>query len=187
MGVRFWDRALDALDITINLSVEDARRIPATGALVAVANHPFGGVDGLVLASLLARTRPDVRLLGNALLARIPELRRASFFVDPFGRSSATAANAAAMRAALQWVAGGGALAMFPAGEVSHVPSGDGVVDPEWSPSVARLATRAGATVLPVYFHGRNSRLFHAAGRRPSTAAHGAARPRTAAPARADD
>ena len=165
-GRSFWDKALAALGITVDVSDQDAQRIPAEGPLVVVANHPFGGVDGLALASLISRARPDVKLLGNSLLSRIPELRRGSFFVDPFGRSSATVANAAAMRAALHWVAGGGALVTFPAGEVSHVRSGSGAaVDAAWSPAVARLATRADATVLPVFFHGTNSRLFHVAGR----------------------
>jgi putative hemolysin len=165
-GRTFWDRALEALDVTINVSDEDAHRIPQDGPLVVVANHPFGGVDGLALASVISRARPDVRLLGNAVLDRIPELRGAAFFVDLYGQSSAKAQNAAAMRAAMRWVSRGGALAMFPAGEVSHVSSADGLkVDREWSTAVARLATRADATVLPVFFHGANSRLFYFAGR----------------------
>jgi putative hemolysin len=165
-GRAFWDRALDTLDVTISVSDEDVRRIPKDGPLVVVANHPFGGIDGLALAAITSRARRDVRLLGNSLLNRIPEIRRAAFFVDIFGGSSARTHNAAAMRAALGWVSAGGALAMFPAGEVSHLRAADGArVDREWSTAVARLATRADAAVLPVFFHGANSRLFHLAGR----------------------
>ena len=165
-GRAFWDRALAALEIGISVADDEVRRIPKEGPLVVVANHPFGGVDGLALASVVSRARADVRLLGNSLLDRIPELRTASFFVDPFGRSSATAANAAAMRAALHWVAAGGGLMVFPAGEVAHVRSpGGAVVDPEWTSTAVRLASRAEAPVLPVFFHGTNSRLFHLAGR----------------------
>ena len=165
-GRAFWNRALEALEITVSVSDEDVQRIPTDGPLIVVANHPFGGVDGLALAAVVSRARPDVKLLGNSLLARIPEMRRAAFFVDLFGQSSARVQNASAMRAALRWVTSGGALAMFPAGEVSYLRAGDGArVDSEWSTAVARLATRADATVLPVFFHGGNSRLFYLGGR----------------------
>ena len=161
----FWDRALAALDADYEIdgSLDD---IPSTGPLVVVSNHPFGGLDGLILGSLLARVRSDARLLVNRVLGRIPEVRRSSFLVDPFGRATSTAANAAALRAALRWLHDGGALGTFPAGEVAHVrATHNGMIDSPWSPAIARLAERASAFVVPVYFEGANSRLFTAAGR----------------------
>ena len=161
----FWDRALAALDVRYDL-VGSLADIPSTGPLVLVANHPYGGLDGLILGSIACRVRPDVRLLGNSILGRIPEVRRASFLVDPFGHASTTPANAAAMKAALRWVRDGGALAAFPAGEVAHARGSDGrLVDRPWLDSMARLAAIAGAAVVPVFFDGGNSRLFSAAGR----------------------
>jgi putative hemolysin len=164
-GRTFWDRALETLEIGVDAPAEDIARIPGDGPLVVIANHPFGCADGLALMALLSRVRPDARLLGNALLARIPELRRASFFVDVLGGPSTAGRNASPLREALRWVGGGGALAMFPAGAVSHVRAGASMVDSEWSEAVARVAVRARATVVPVYFHGTNSRMFHAVGR----------------------
>jgi len=167
-GRTFWDRALASLAVDYRLPEADAVNIPASGSVVVVANHPYGGLDGLVLASLMHRVRPDVKLLGNHLLSRIPDLRSSLFFVDPFGHSSSATENARALRSAIQWVKDGGALAVFPAGEVSHVRSSDGdglMVDPPWSPAAARLARYAGAAVVPVFFHGANSWLFHLAGR----------------------
>jgi len=163
-GRPFWDRALEALEATYEIdgSLDD---IPAAGPLVVVANHPYGGLDGLILGSLLSRVRGDVRLLVNHVLGRIPEVRRASFLVDPFRHASSTAANAAAVRAAMRWVGDGGALATFPAGEVAHVRSHGRTIDAPWSPMIARLAERTSAVVVPVFFEGGNSRLFTAAGR----------------------
>jgi putative hemolysin len=163
-GRPFWDRALEALDTRYEIdgSLDD---IPAAGPLVVVANHPYGGLDGLILGSLLARVRGDARLLVNRVLGRVPEVRRSSFLVDPFGRAASTAVNAAALRAAMRWLRDGGALATFPAGEVAHVrATHGGMVDSPWSPAVVRLAERASATVVPVFFEGGNSRLFTAAG-----------------------
>ena len=46
--------------------------IPATGPAIAVANHPFGALDGLLLAQLLLKRRPDVLILTNRILSVIP-------------------------------------------------------------------------------------------------------------------
>jgi putative hemolysin len=87
---------------------------------VVVANHPFGGLDGLLLAQLLLQRRVDVRVLVNRHLARISELQDLFISVDIFGGRKAARENASGLRRALRWVEQGGALAMFPAGEVSH-------------------------------------------------------------------
>jgi len=165
-GRPFPDRALEALDVAIDVADDDVAKIPQAGPLTIVANHPFGALDGLALLSVASRVRPDVRLIGNALLARIPELRPSTFFVDPFGQQSSVAGNAATLRTARRWIEGGGALAAFPAGEVSHVilPGGR-IVDREWSPATIALAMNAGAPIVPFFFDGTNSRWFHLAGR----------------------
>jgi putative hemolysin len=70
------------------------------------------------------------------------------------------------LRAALQWLARGGCVALFPAGEVAHATRHDGrIVDSSWHTTAAALARRTGAPVLPLFFDGQNSPLFRAAGR----------------------
>lgn len=161
----FCERALQSLGVAIDVCAEDLGRIPAAGPLIVVANHPFGGLDGLVLTAMLQRVRSDVRILANHLLRRIPELHETCFFVNPFGGPTATAYNLSAMKSAVDWVQRGGALGVFPAGEVSHFTlRGACVTDPPWDASIARLVRRTRATVLPVYFSGRNGRLFQIAG-----------------------
>lgn len=162
----FWDAALNALDIHYDIASGDLPRIPPSGPLVVVANHPFGALDGLILMSLLARVRPDARLLANYLLDRIPQFSHMLIPVDPFGAPSRRGMNAAAARSAIRWLDGGHAVALFPAGEVSHADSGRREpTEAEWSPGAARLVRRTGADMLPIFFHGRNSRLFQLAGR----------------------
>jgi putative hemolysin len=164
-GGGFSQRALDLLDVRDSVSDTEVARIPATGPLVVVANHPFGGVDGLLLSAVLQRVRPDVKLLANRFLDVVPELRETCFFVDAFGGSLAARRNAAALRQALRWVKGGGVVAIFPAGEVSHFSVRNlAVADRKWAGSVGRFIRQAQAPVLPVFFEGRNSLLFQAAG-----------------------
>src|SRR5689334_21166494 len=73
-GRRFCDVALEALQIVPHASPDPIEHVPARGGLIVIANHPFGGVDGLALHAVLARVRDDVKLLGNFLLAQIPDL-----------------------------------------------------------------------------------------------------------------
>lgn len=161
----FFDRALDALRVTYGIHPVSAPRIPSTGPLIVVANHPFGGVEGLILPAVLSAVRTDFRILGNYLLTRIPGIREFLITVDPFQSAASRARNVAPLREAFRWLDGGGALIVFPAGEVSHFQFREGcVTDPPWSPTIARLARRTGASVLPVFFEGRNRTLFQLAG-----------------------
>jgi len=160
----FLTRALDVLDVRHAESGAIAN-LPRTGPALVAANHPFGAIEGIVLARVLRRVRPDVRILANKVLGRIPELRELFLGVDLFGGRAATHANARALREAIRWLEQGGMLAIFPAGEVSSLDLTErAVVDPPWSPSIARMASRTGAPVCPAYFAGRNSALFQVAG-----------------------
>ena len=162
----FEDRVLNALNIAIHVSPADIERVPVRGPLIVAANHPHGILDGLLLMSILRAIRPDVRVLTNRLLARIPELHEFSFFVDPFEGPAATARSRGGLRAAYRWLRHGGALVVFPAGEVAHGPVVDGCrTESSWKPTAARLAEASGAQVVAAHITGANSRLFYAAGR----------------------
>jgi len=127
------------------------------GCLVA-ANHPLGGRDALLMVRLLGASRPDFRVLANSILARIPEVRPKLIAVDPFGGDGSVERNRAAMREALEWLKAGGLLGVFPAGEVSLWRWKERrVADKDWSPQIPRLASAAGAQVLPVHIGARSS------------------------------
>jgi len=162
---RFVDRSLQLLDISVTVPAADLAHIPTTGSLIVVSNHPHGAVDGLALASTVGRVRRDVRVLANHLLARIPELQSLCFFVDPFAGPAAEARSRAGLRAAHLWLKRGGALVVFPAGEVAPRRTPDNrPVDSTWRDTVGRLALHTGASVVPAFIDGANSAAFYAAG-----------------------
>lgn len=161
----FADRVLQVLNIGTELTHGELSRIPASGPVVVVANHPFGAVEGLILLSLLRRVRPDVRVMANLLLGRLPELRDSMIFVDPFGGAGSRQTNRRPMRECLAWLESGGLLAMFPAGEVAHLDVAKrAVVDPPWAEMVARLVRKTGAAAVPIFIEGRNGVVFQLAG-----------------------
>jgi len=161
----FVDGALEALDLRCEIAPELMERIPRSGAAILVANHPFGAAEGLALLGRLRQHRGDVRVVANHLLGRIPGLRPWLIAADPFGGSRAARANLACVRESLRWLAAGGLLVLFPAGEVaSFSPRHRTVLEASWSRSVGTLVRRSGATLVPLFFPGRNSLLFQAAG-----------------------
>ncbi|MEL0157501.1 MAG: lysophospholipid acyltransferase family protein [bacterium] len=164
-SANFWEICLSVLRVEPRISEEDLQRIPATGPLVIVANHPFGGLEAVVLGTLLKQVRPDFRMMGNYLLNKIPEIQPWIFPVDPFGNLSSSPANSKTLREAVRFVRAGGALIIFPAGEVSYLHwKSLRIMDSAWTPHVSAILRMTRATVLPMFFRGQNSILFQLLG-----------------------
>ena len=156
---------LDDLQVQLNVAPPDFEKIPRTGAVVAVSNHPFGILDGVMLADLLMQVRPDVRILTNQLLGDLPELASFCFFIDPFDRPETRVANGRALKSAIKHLRAGGLLLIFPAGEVSHFDlKKRAVCDPEWNVTAARLIRITKAKALPILIHGANGLPFQMLG-----------------------
>jgi len=161
----FSDRVLDQIGVTYTFDAAHLDAIPKTGPVIVVANHPFGGIEGIVLMALLKKVRPDVKTMANFMLSLIPEMREDFIFVDPFASRSAVRANIRPIKESLGWLKEGHMLMVFPSGEVSSLDRKVmRVRDPAWSPSIAALVRKSGATVVPMYLPGRNSMLFSVAG-----------------------
>lgn len=159
------ERLLEYLGVRVQVSDADLRNVPLSGAAILTCNHPFGILDGAVLAALLRRLRPDVRFLANGILAAIPELADVVIPVDPSAEGAGSRQNSSGLRRALAHLRSGGMLVVFPAGEVSHWRwQARGVSDGEWNPAVTRIARLAQAPVVPAYIAGSNSVCFQAAG-----------------------
>ena len=162
---RVFRRCLDILKVRVEITPADLKKIPAKGPLVVVSNHPFGGLEGVVLGSILLQVRPDLRIMGNYLLKRIAGICDSIIAVDPFQSETAARANMRGLKEALSWVKSGGVLQVFPAVEGASLNlSKRRVVDSAWSPHVAGIVRRTRASVLPVYFPGKNSLFFQLVG-----------------------
>lgn len=162
-GHSFYDTVLSVMNCHTEIS--GIELIPKDGPVIIVANHPFGGIEGVILGSILGNIRPDFKIMANSLLARIPQFHDSMIFVNPFGGDDAITENRKGVKEAIHWLKAHGILGVFPAGEVSHFnPSIGMITDSEWNANIVRIAKLSNATIIPMFIHGRNSLLFQALG-----------------------
>ena len=161
-GREFADHLLENMNITIDVCPEQLENIPKEGGFVVVSNHPFGGIEGVMLLSAIAKVRPDFKLMANFILSHIPNLKECFFSVNPFEKNPEWKSSVGGIKGAIQHIAAGNGLGVFPAGEVSRYHGHDFPEDLPWSTSIARIIKNAGVPVIPVFWEGYNSKLFYA-------------------------
>lgn len=161
----FLQYTLDSLGVSLEIFNEsNLDEIPRTGPLLIVANHPLGGLEGVAIAKVISDIRPDLKVLTNELLRRIPELADIFIGVDVLS-SNAAAGNVASIKQVHKHLKNEGAVLIFPAGMVStYEHSHRRIQDRPWNRLVGQLLKRYQATCLPVHVGGVNSRAFYAAG-----------------------
>ena len=161
----FFDAALKLLELNVRYASAQLDKVPRTGPVLFIANHPFGVIDGLVLIALTRQARPDVKVLTHKVLCQAPEAGRHLLPIDFSENGSGVRNNVKSRKMALESLQQGGAIGIFPAGAVSASvgPWRGPAVDSAWHPFTAKLVKMSKATVVPVYFAGQNSRIFQMA------------------------
>ncbi len=164
-GIESIDGILKYLDVTLEFDEKDLKKLPVSGSFITVSNHPYGGIDGILLIKLLSMARQDHKVIANFLLKKIEPISDFFLAVNPFENNPKAASSIGGIKTALDHLNNGGVLSFFPAGEVSTNYASKAITDREWLISALRFIKKAGVPVVPIYFHGSNSRLFHLLGR----------------------
>lgn len=157
-GFALIEAGLDFLNLRYTVDQVERRRIPASGRLLIVANHPSGALDALALLHLVGSVRTDVKIVANDLLGQIEGLRELLLPVRILG-GKPSAQSLAAIDQALREEQ---CVIVFPAGEVSRLGA-RGITDTRWRRGFLRFAMDNDAPVLPVRIQARNSALFYGA------------------------
>lgn len=173
-GSPFWPKALRQMGIEIQTHEDEIARIPATGPVVVVANHPHGLVDGMVLAELVNRVRSDFKILTRSLLTGIPEIEEFMIPVPFPHEPNAREAGLEMRQQAMEHLRQGGVIVLFPAGKVASAERWFGpAIEAEWNPFTHKMIMRSGATVVPVRFTGQNTRAYQIANKLSATLRQG--------------
>ena len=160
-GIAFIDKLLQTLDLRFEFNEEQLKKIPLNGSFIIVSNHPFGGLDGILLIKIISKVRPDIKILANDFLKKIDPLNEYFLAANSFEKEELVMSE---LELVLKQINNGGVLGIFPAGEVSGYNHYYNIVDKVWQYPVIKLIKKAEVHVLPVYFGGSNSRLFYLLG-----------------------
>lgn len=136
--------------------------VPADAPLVLIANHPFGIGDGIAILALAEDLRRPYRILINSEFMRVPEIRPYALPIDFSETRDAIETNIKSRNEARRSLKEGVTIVVFPGGGVATADTFGGRAEElPWKTFTARLVQQAQASVLPVYFEGQNSRIFH--------------------------
>ncbi len=160
-GPEFVDAILKGCGVTIDFDESELKNIPTDGAFIAIANHPYGGIEGMILLKILCMVRPDAKLMANFLLKKIPNLADYFIAVNPFENIDHSS-SISGIKSTFELLHQGTPIGIFPAGEVStYKLDTKQVTDRMWHPVVGKLIAKAKVPVVPIYFHGNNGLLFN--------------------------
>ncbi|MEM1374290.1 MAG: lysophospholipid acyltransferase family protein [Pseudomonadota bacterium] len=163
-GRDFWDVMVSRYGLSLEIVRGTLDTIPKDGPLILIANHPYGILDGLVMGHILSSVRGDFRILANSVFRRAEELNRVVLPVSFEDSKEAVKMNLETRKTTLDYLAQGGAVGIFPGGTVSTSVKPFGrPMDPGWRSFTAKMVAKSGATVVPIFFDGHNSRLFQIA------------------------
>ena len=155
--------ALDLISglLAVKLAVTGLERVPRSGRLVVVANHPTGMTDGIAVYDALKAIRPDLCFYANAdahrVAPRFDEVLIPVEWVEAKRTRERTRLTLALTRQALEAER---VLVIFPAGRLARRAGGT-LSDPPWAPSAVSIARKYAAPVLPIHMTGPSSGLFH--------------------------
>ena len=154
--IDFVEQVLDYFNISFSVRDCEKENIPAEGKVVIVANHPIGSLDALALIKLISEVRSDLKVVANQMLMAIKPLNDMLLPVNNM-QGGTPKEHLTNIQSHLTQ---GGAILIFPAGEVSRLRP-QGVRDTHWHSGFLRMAKTAQAPILPVFIDAKNSPLFY--------------------------
>ena len=142
-------------DMGVTYTVHGMENVPTEGRYIFASNHPFGGMDGLMVAERVSSKLGDVRSVSNDILMVIEPLRPILLPVNKHGRQSREGAKIFE-----ECFASDVPIQTFPAGLCSRKIKGV-VTDLEWKTNFVKKAIQYERDVVPVHPEGHLSKRFY--------------------------
>jgi putative hemolysin len=161
---QFSQKLLNGLGVQVSGVNGVLEKVPLSGRCVVVCNHPYGMIEGVIIAHLLTAFRSDTQVMANVGLQIFKEIKGYFIFANPLKPKAKI--NTLAIKQCFSHLENDGLLVVFPAGRVSFFQSDkQRITDGDWNRLVIKLAQKTRAPILPVFISGTNSQLFHRMGR----------------------
>ena len=102
----FINSFIEQFNIKFEVLNEDLNKIPQAGSFITISNHPFAGIDGMLLLKIISEKRPDFKLIADQLLQKISPLHDKIFPFNPFRKSKSQTSNFSAYKFLISYLAG---------------------------------------------------------------------------------
>jgi putative hemolysin len=157
---------IEQLDLNFDIPEEDLKNIPSEGSFITVSNHPYRGIDSVILFKIIYEKRKDFKIMANLLLQNIEPLRNIIIPVNTFETINNAKSSFSGIKEAIKYIREGHCIGIFPTGEVSgDFEVSKVILDKEWQNPALKFMKNAGVPVIPIYFHGTNNRWLHILGK----------------------
>ncbi len=151
--IEFIDNSLEYIGVKYELyGVEN---IPQTNKLLFAANHPLGGIDGMILATAIDKHRPGVKLIVNDILLNIEQLRPIFVGVNKHGAQRGSLSDQLA-----ELYGSDSPIINFAAGMCSRKIKGE-INDLPWKPNFVTRCIASGRVIVPTFVDAHNSKFFY--------------------------
>lgn len=157
-------------DLGVNYLIGNSERLnnlPGNGAFITISNHPYGGLDGIILIDLIASIRPDYKFMVNRVLSLVKAMKENFISVMPVtnSKTALTGTNINGIRKTLHHIREGHPVGFFPSGAVSDFNLRYlRLRDREWQQNLLSIIRSVKVPIIPIRFFDRNSSLFYLLG-----------------------
>ena len=162
----FWNDAVEKLEFNLQTNFHEGGFIPKSGRLIIVANHAFGVADGVSLCSVVSKIRQDYKIITHKVLRQAEAVKSKIIPIDFSPNRAAMLANINARKEAEKFLQHDGVIIIFPSGQIAtknNLKLNTKAHDGDWKQFVSKLIVKTKSPVLPSYFEGQNSQLYHIA------------------------
>ena len=157
---------IEELEINFDIPEDDLKNIPSEGSFITVSNHPYRGIDSIILFKIIYKKRKDFKIMANFLLQNIEPLKNLIIPLNKYEKAKNARSSYSGIKEAINHVREGHCIGIFPAGEDSgHVEVSKVILDKEWQVPSLKFIKNAGVPVVPLYFHGTNTPWVHLIGK----------------------
>lgn len=163
-GEDFAGALLEALGVDYRIGGADRLANLPDGPFITISNHPYGGLDGVILIDLMGHLREGFKVMVTEFLSIIEALTPSLIVVNPKNNlnKGITAKNIQGVREVISRLQEGYPVGFFPSGAVSDLSLKEGKIrDREWQDAVIRLIQKAKVPIVPVKFFDHNSMWFY--------------------------
>ncbi|MDE6049933.1 MAG: 1-acyl-sn-glycerol-3-phosphate acyltransferase [Paramuribaculum sp.] len=162
-GPEFTEHLIkDEFNIDLQVEGMDILEEFKEGPFITVSNHPFGHIDGIALINIVTKVRPEYKVMVNMILNHISAMRPNFIAVDQSASTDPEKrkVSVSGVREAISMLKEGKPVGFFPAGAIGKTDKDGIIVDRPWQPVILQIIQKAKVPVIPIYFHGSNSKYF---------------------------